>query len=311
MSNLTTKQAVFASRIIGWIGEKDATLANELRGTLDRGEAPKGFVDQLLATNDRLKADARRSERKATAAGLQAANPNVVSFEGRIIGFEVDDYGTRKIVVEGSALLVDRVFVTFPAKLDASHGTNVRRLFEKGQEVVVRVAGKVTFFSGRSAKVTKAKGSALVELVTELPTDAETNRAARAWKALMTTEVVGEREIRCCSHDHAGTAYCYASVQVMSDIWENCGCNAKPGFQKTMVASTETVTAPRPAPSELVAWFEALTPAEQATADQKPNGYGMGTPYAVAHWALSALDRPESEHNCHARHWEQITYLGH
>lgn len=311
MSTLTTRQAVFAAKIIGWIEEKDPVVAAEKRAIMDAGEAPRGFIDQLLALNDSLKRSAAKATREAEAAALAAATPGVVSFEAKIIGFSIDDFGTRKVIVEGSALNVDRVFVTFPAKLDASHGQNVRRVFEGGGEVVVRVAGKVAFASGRIARVTKAKGKSLVELVTELPTDAERNVAARAWEALMTTEVVGEREIRCCSHDHSRDSYCWHSVQVMSDVWENCGCSAQPGFQRTTVVANETVTAPKPLPTELVAWFKALTPAQQAVASLPARGYGMGTPYAVAHWALQALDRPETEHNNHARHWEQLAYLGH
>ncbi len=308
---LTSKQASFVDRLIGWITEKDAIEGARWDERLQTGAYDhRTLIDELIACNDGLRKQERQAERKQAAAAKQATTPSTVVFDAKILDDEFDHFGTHKLIVDGSAIGVARVSVTFSTKLRDSHGEAIRVARMKDHEVVVTVAGKVTFLSGSFAKVTKAKGHELVTMASELPTDEQFNQAKRAWKELMTTEVVGERKVRCCSHDHSG--YCYASVQVMSDIWESCGCGVKPGFQETTVVAVDHVHAPLPAPAELVAWFEALTPVEQRLGDSGRNqGYGMGSDVSTVHWALASLARPESDHNDHERAWKQLAYVGH
>ncbi len=242
---------------------------------------------------------AKSTARKAEARKTEASFEGVQVWEGVIDRFFHNDYGSEQVQIRTEHGLA---VATFPRKLDDTYRTVIDLVRQNGGEVRVRVAGTVRVGSGKVTRFyfKKAAKHALVELVDDLPTNEAFHNAKHTWKSLCSTWVTAERTVSCCGHEHHYGSFCGATIQVMSDVWESCGCTAPVHERSTTVPAEKLVVAPTPEPTALVAWFEALTPAEQALAEVNVSHAAPWT----STWAM--VRDPEQE----ARYLAQINYVG-
>lgn len=295
----SSKQADFILGLAQETGERIPELAI---GRSSR--AASDLISQLIETRNARKAEARRAAAQARTAQANADGP--VTVEGVVTRDVLQEsyFGgvTRKLEVTSDH--GNKYVVTFPAAIERTYGHAIYRALVEGTEVRVRIVGLLTYGSNGTAYTKRAKGqkAPLVELLTSLPTDDQLRLADDAWQVLRSTEVVGERLVRCCSHaDHQGQA-CYASVQVMSDEWDTCGCRH---WEVTTVPGETTVTEPKPDIVALVAWYDGLTEAERKGAEA---AYGLLKGIGTMSWILrgTGSDNPDYAKRC----WEQLNYVG-